>query len=206
MTSMFSVFRSHFSVWPDLQWNRNSFTCYVDTELRLQFLEPILARTPQDDPNRLEWRNYFIQIKIMRKTCSSRNSRISQKAENQCSREVVEGECLFGRIEAEKEKTLLAQIDGLKWIKPGTTIVQDCWKVSVNPKKQGNLHNIVKGAVSPIIPSAPKCSSCHRKCMLWVIRFLPSHRSFSRPRNHSTVSLTFPLGNLIFSVLILSNL
>ena len=39
-----------------------------------------------------------------------------------------------------KEKTLLAQIDGLKGIKLGTTIVQDCWKVSVNPKKQGLSH------------------------------------------------------------------
>ena len=113
----------------------------------------------------------------MRKTCSSRNSRISQKAENQCSREVVEGECLFGRIEAEKEKTLLAQIDGLKWIKPGTTIVQDCWKVSVNPKKQGNLHNIVKGAVSPIIPSAPKCSSRHFDLLYTLSNPFPSKPS-----------------------------
>ena len=34
--------------------------------------------------------------------------------------------------------------------------------------------------------------------MLWVIRFHPSHRLFSRLRNHSTVSLTIPLGNQVF--------
>ena len=56
--------------------------------------------------------------------------------------------------------------------------------------------------VSPEIPSAPKCSSRHfilrmqmRMRMLWGIRFHPSHRLFSRLRNHSTVSLTIPLGN-----------
>ena len=32
--------------------------------------------------------------------------------------------------------------------------------------------------------------------MFWVIRFHPSHRLFSRLRNHSTVSLTIPLGDL----------
>ena len=52
--------------------------------------------------------------------------------------------------------------------------------------------------VSPIVPSAPKCSSrhftFHRKYVCFaVIRFHPSHRLFSCLRNHSTVSLTIPL-------------
>ena len=32
-------------------------------------------------------------------------------------------------------------------------------------------------------------------CMLWVIRFHPSHRLFFHLRNHSTVSLTIALGD-----------
>ena len=34
--------------------------------------------------------------------------------------------------------------------------------------------------------------------MLWVIRFHRSHRLFSRLRNHSTGSLTIPLGDWVF--------
>ena len=50
--------------------------------------------------------------------------------------------------------------------------------------------------LSPIIPSTPKCSSRHpsKVCMSWVIRFHPSYRLFSCLINHSTVSLTIPLG------------
>ena len=42
--------------------------------------------------------------------------------------------------------------------------------------------------------------------MLWVIRFHPSHRLFSRLRNHSTVSLTILLVIRYLFVLISSNL
>ena len=37
-------------------------------------------------------------------------------------------------------------------------------------------------------------------------RFHPSHRLFSRLKNHSTVSLTIPLGDYVFLLLISSNL
>ena len=56
-------------------------------------------------------------------------------------------------------------------------------------------------AVSPIIPSAPVSRHFifHRICVSFcVIRFHPSHRLFSRLINHSTVSLTIPLGDSVF--------
>ena len=58
--------------------------------------------------------------------------------------------------------------------------------------RQTNTGTPLKAAVSPIIPSVPKCSSrhfiFHRKCMFWVIRFHLSHRLFSCLINHSTDS------------------
>ena len=76
------------------------------------------------------------------------------------------------------------------------------WKYMVQSTKyKVHSHSGNKGAVSSITPSAPICSSRHfigfhrLMRMLWAIRFHPSHRLFSRLRNHSAVSLSIPLGN-----------
>ena len=71
---------------------------------------------------------------------------------------------------------------------------------SIHVRLGSSPHVTHKKTVSPITPSAPKCSSrhfiFHRKVrMFWVIRFYPSHWLFSRLINHSTVSLTIPLGD-----------
>ena len=52
---------------------------------------------------------------------------------------------------------------------------------------------VVKEAISPIIPRAPICFSRHfylpsKVHLFCIIRFHPSHRLFSRLRNHSTVT------------------
>ena len=57
------------------------------------------------------------------------------------------------------------------------------------------MYDHTKGEVSSIVPSAPTCSCRHFIRMLWTIRFHPSHGLFSRLINHSTVSLTIPLGD-----------
>ena len=67
-------------------------------------------------------------------------------------------------------------------------------------------HNIIKGAVSPIVPSESRSFSRHsifyQKCVSfeWYFQsmFHPRHRLFSWLRNHSTMRLTIPLGDWVF--------
>ena len=49
------------------------------------------------------------------------------------------------RQEDRKEETLLAFIQ--KWIRPGTTIVSDCWKGYINLEKHGYVHKTVNHSV-----------------------------------------------------------
>ena len=72
------------------------------------------------------------------------------------------------------------------------------------------IHRL-KGVITPIIPSAlkmlqPPFYLPSKVRIFWVIRFHPSHRWFSRLRNHFTVSLIIPLGDSVFLALISSNL
>ena len=67
----------------------------------------------------------------------------------------------------------------------------------------GNIGKTDKEAISPIIPRAPICSSRHfylpsKVRLFCIIRFHPSHRLFAHLRNHSTVSLTIPLGDWVY--------
>ena len=73
-----------------------------------------------------------------------------------------------------------------------------------------SIHRL-KGVITPIIPSAlkmlqPPFYLPSKVRIFWVIRFHPSHRWFSRLRNHFTVSLIIPLGDSVFLALISSNL
>ena len=68
----------------------------------------------------------------------------------------------------------------------------------INSRRPNRKKN--RRSVSPIIRSVPK-SSFYLKCefgVMFVIRVPPSHPLFSRLGNHSTVSLTVPLGDKVF--------
>ena len=70
---------------------------------------------------------------------------------------MVDGQWVFGGIEEDscksfivtvedrKEETLLAFIQ--KWIRPGKTIVSDCWKGYINLEKHGYVHKTVNHSV-----------------------------------------------------------
>ena len=65
----------------------------------------------------------------------------------------VEGQWVFGGIECDSRKSFLIPVDKRdehtllpiiqKWIKPGTTIISDCWKAYTNLGKYGYTHRTV---------------------------------------------------------------
>lgn len=65
----------------------------------------------------------------------------------------VEGKWVFGGIENDSRKCFLIAVDKRdeqtllpiiqKWIKPGTTIISDCWKAYSNLEKYGYTHSTV---------------------------------------------------------------
>lgn len=70
---------------------------------------------------------------------------------------VVEGQWVFGGIEEDSRKCFIATVEDRtektlltliqEWIKPGTTIVSDCWKGYINLEKHGFLHKTVNHSV-----------------------------------------------------------
>lgn len=70
---------------------------------------------------------------------------------------VVEGQWVFGGIEEDSSKCFIAMVEDRtektlltliqEWIKPGTTIVSDCWKGYINLEKHGFLHKTVNHSV-----------------------------------------------------------
>ena len=68
----------------------------------------------------------------------------------------VEGQWVFGGIESDSRKCFLIAVEKRdeqtllpiiqKWIKPGTTIISDCWKAYCNLEKHGYMHRTVNHA------------------------------------------------------------
>ena len=68
----------------------------------------------------------------------------------------VEGQWVFGGIESDSRKCFLIAVEKRdeqtllpiiqKWIKPGTTIISDCWKAYCNLVKHGYMHRTVNHA------------------------------------------------------------
>ena len=62
----------------------------------------------------------------------------------------MEGQWVVGGIESDSRKSFLIPVDKRdeqtllpiiqKWIKPGTTIISDCWKAYTNLEKYGYTH------------------------------------------------------------------
>ena len=69
----------------------------------------------------------------------------------------VEGQWVFGRIENDSRKCFLIAVEkrdeqtllpiSQKWIKPGTTIISDCWKAYCNLEKHGYTHRTVNHSI-----------------------------------------------------------
>ena len=65
----------------------------------------------------------------------------------------VEGQWVFGGIESDSSRCFMAVVEKRdeatlssiiqSWIKPGTTIISDCWKAYCNLKKHGYSHRTV---------------------------------------------------------------
>ena len=69
----------------------------------------------------------------------------------------VEGQWVFGGIENDSRKCFLIAVEKRdeqtllpiiqKWIKPGTTIISDCWKAYCNLEKHGYTHRTVNHSI-----------------------------------------------------------
>jgi hypothetical protein len=70
---------------------------------------------------------------------------------------LVEGQWVFGGIKKDSHKSFVAAVDDQskrilialiqKWIKPGTTIILDCWKGYINLSNYGYTHETINHSV-----------------------------------------------------------